>query len=222
MGLMGWLKSLDDLLYEVMSWLVFWPLTLWRAVRHPLVMMRYADTELNDSPEEQYQAALSPPLFLLLSLLVAHAIEVALVGDSPLVYDKLGLAGFISDDTDLLVLRMVMFAVFPLVMALRALRSTGRAVTRETLRLPFYAQCYAAAPMALAFSISATLVRTVVFELHLLAGVLSLASLAWFVAVETGWFRRVHHQALGWALGNAVRAYVEGAVILWVIGTAFS
>lgn len=222
MGFMGWLKSLDDLLYEVMSWLVFWPLTLWRAVRHPLVMMRYADSELNDAPEEQYQAALSPPLFLLLSLIVAHAIEVALVGDSQLVHDKAGLAGFISDDTDLLALRMVMFATFPLVMALRALRSTGRSVTRETLRLPFYAQCYAATPVALALSISATLVRTVVFELHLLAGVLSLAGVAWFVTVETAWFRRVHHQTPGRALGNAIRAYVEGTIILWVIGAAFS
>lgn len=29
------LKSFDDLLYELMSWLVFYPLTLRRALRHP-------------------------------------------------------------------------------------------------------------------------------------------------------------------------------------------
>lgn len=33
MDFMKWLNSLDELLYEVMSWLVFFPLTLWRALR---------------------------------------------------------------------------------------------------------------------------------------------------------------------------------------------
>lgn len=61
-------ESLDELLYEIMSWLVFYPITLWRAIAHPLRMMNYADAELGDSETEQYTDALSPPLFLLLSL----------------------------------------------------------------------------------------------------------------------------------------------------------
>ena len=220
MNFMGLLKSLDDLLYEVMSWLIFWPLTLWRAVRHPLAMMRYADDELNDAPEDQYKAVLSPPLFLLLSLIIAHLLEVALVGDSPLLQSRVGLSGFISNDTDLLAARLAMFSVFPLIMAVRALRSTGRSVTRDTLRLPFYAQCYAATPMALWLSVAGTLLRTNVAGLKVAGLVLFLISIVWFVSVETAWFRRVHRQAYGRALGNALRAYVEAAVIVAVAGTA--
>ncbi|WP_415643109.1 hypothetical protein [Sphingomonas antarctica] len=219
---MGLLKSLDDLLYEVMSWLIFWPLTLWRAVRHPLAMMRYADDELNDAPEDQYQAALSPPLFLLLSLVIAHILEIALVGDSPLLASRVGLSGFISNDTDLLAARMAMFSVFPLLMAVRALRSMNRPVTRDTLRQPFYAQCYAATPMALWASVAGTLLRMNVVGLQI-AGVASfLVSIIWFVSVETAWFRRIHHQSYGRALGNAVRAYIEAASIVAVAGTTLA
>jgi len=34
------LKSFEVFLYELMSWLVFYPRTLWRSVRRPLEMMK--------------------------------------------------------------------------------------------------------------------------------------------------------------------------------------
>ena len=151
------LKSLDDLLYEVMSWLVFYRLTLWRALTQPLVMMRYADTELKDAPERQYTDVLSPPLFLLLTLLISHMVELAVIGDSPLIASRRGLAVLISDDTSLIALRMVAFATFPLTMAVRMVRAKRQKLERETLKLPFYSQCYAAGPLALMFSVGTTL-----------------------------------------------------------------
>ena len=39
MDFMKWLNSLDELLYEVMSWLLFFPLTLWRAIFRPFEIM---------------------------------------------------------------------------------------------------------------------------------------------------------------------------------------
>jgi hypothetical protein len=78
------IASLDEALYGVMSWLVFYPITLWRTLRHPWEMMDYADRELTDDEEEQYTDAIRPPLFLLLSVLLSHGIELALVGDSPI------------------------------------------------------------------------------------------------------------------------------------------
>lgn len=32
-------KSLEEFLYEVMTWLVFYPRKMWLALRRPLVMM---------------------------------------------------------------------------------------------------------------------------------------------------------------------------------------
>ncbi|MCX8573066.1 permease, partial [Aminobacter sp. MET-1] len=77
------LKSLEELLYELVSWLVFYPITMWRCVAAPLTMMRYADTELADRPEDQYDDTLSPPLFLLITLLLSQGVSGAL----PSVYD---------------------------------------------------------------------------------------------------------------------------------------
>jgi hypothetical protein len=46
MDFMRVLRSFEELLYEVASWLVFYPLTMWKALRRPQAMMRYADAEL--------------------------------------------------------------------------------------------------------------------------------------------------------------------------------
>lgn len=43
------IQSLDELLYEIMSWLVFYPVTLWRTLTKPLTMMTYSETELGDA-----------------------------------------------------------------------------------------------------------------------------------------------------------------------------
>jgi hypothetical protein len=46
MNFVQWLNSLDELLYEVRSWLVFYPITLWRVLRHPLATMHCAEDQL--------------------------------------------------------------------------------------------------------------------------------------------------------------------------------
>ena len=61
--------------------------------------------------------------------------------------DTRGLAGLISDDTSLLVLRLLMFSIFPLIMATRLVRLKRVGLTRKSLRPPFYSQCYVAAPV---------------------------------------------------------------------------
>lgn len=56
------LKSFEEFLYEAMTWLVFYPRTMWRAVTRPAAMMDYARTELRDDLEDQYKDTISPPL----------------------------------------------------------------------------------------------------------------------------------------------------------------
>ena len=43
MDFMRLLQSLEELLYELVSWFVFYPVTLWRTLTRPQQMMRYAD-----------------------------------------------------------------------------------------------------------------------------------------------------------------------------------
>jgi hypothetical protein len=65
------IRSLEELLYEVRTWLVFYPRTLWRIAATPGRMMRYSDAEQADAPDRQYTATLSPPPFLMLTILIS-------------------------------------------------------------------------------------------------------------------------------------------------------
>ncbi len=191
MHFMNFLKSLDELLYEIMTWLVFYPVTLWRTIRRPSAMMVYADAELQDRPERQYDDTLSPPIFLLVTLLLSHAIELAVVGQSSVVTDDKGLAGLIGDDTSLLILRLVIFSVFPLIMAVSVVLRQGRKLTRDTLREPFYAQCYPAGPFALLIGLGA-LGTQLRWDWAPAAGVTAIAAaLLWYGMVQTRWYARV-------------------------------
>jgi hypothetical protein len=222
MNFMQLLKSLDDLLYEVMSWLVFYPVTMWRALTRPLKMMDYSDAELGDRVEEQYTDTLSPPLFLLLSLIISHLVELASIGDSPLVGDTTGLAGLVSDDTSLLILRLLMFSIFPLIMATRLVRKQRIGLTRDTLRPPFYSQCYVAAPFVLTLSLAATLMGTHrPWALPAGAAIMVLA-LLWYGSLQTRWFAQHLHVSLPRALWQASVAMVESLAIVLAIAWLFS
>ena len=65
------LKSFEVLLFEIMSWLVFYPRTMWRSVRHPQRMMKQAESEVALPPAEQFRDVVSPPIFLLLTVIAA-------------------------------------------------------------------------------------------------------------------------------------------------------
>ena len=55
------LRSVEELLYEVASWLVFYPKTLWMTLSGPLRAMAYSDREQHDKPEQQYLETLRSP-----------------------------------------------------------------------------------------------------------------------------------------------------------------
>lgn len=135
------LKSLEELIYEVVTWLVFYPITMWRSVVRPLQMMRYADVELADRQQEQYDDTVSPPLFLLITLLIAQFLSTVI----PSIYDPSTAPKALSSESNLLIVRGVIFSVFPLVMAVTMLRRKSIRLTRDTLRPPFFSQCYVAA-----------------------------------------------------------------------------
>lgn len=189
MDFMKIIESLDEALYTVMGWLIFYPLTLWRALVRPLRMMAYADREVSDRPEEQYDDAIRPPLFLLLTLMISHGIEIAVSGQNPLLADRRGLAAMVDSDLALLALRLVLFSLFALMMAVRALRRQGVRLTHANLRRPFYGQCFTTAPFALLIGI-ATLTYSMTAAWRDAGLVVLLVALAWYLGVQSLWFSK--------------------------------
>ena len=187
------IRSLEELLYEAMSWLIFYPQTMLRILFNPTRMTLYSDTELGDAPEQQYTDSLSPPLLLMLTIVLTHGIELTLgiKGTSSLRAGSV-LATFMADEQNLLIVRAMVTAIIPLVIARIALRSQQRPLDRNSLRRPFYSQCFLVSPFALAFSIAAILERIPSGVAHTAAPSLLFGGVVWFCWAETRWFARQH------------------------------
>ncbi len=210
-------RQLDDLLYEVMSWGVFYPVTLGRVMRNPVRMMDYADSELSVSSEDQYPDVLSPPLFLLLSVLLAHAIELAVFGSGPKITPDKGLSQLLQTDTNLVLFRLVCFATFPLVTATALLVAKGTRINRNTLKMPFYAQCYAAASFALLFSFAGTLIRLHWPETTIAGAVIVLIAIPGYLIVQTLWLRRHLECGMSKAFAVALISYLVSLCVLGLV-----
>lgn len=210
MNFFNLLKSLDELLYEVMSWLIFYPVTLWRALRHPLKMMDYSDAEQGDSGDEQYSDTLSPPLFLLLTLAVCHAVELSVVGQDAIVLRRTGLSAMVSDDSSLILLRVAFYSIFPLVIATRMVRARHVKLDRGPLKAPFYSQCYVTAPFALMVSAAGILLQLKPIASGVSGLVLLAFALLWFGTLQILWFAQHLRVGYGRAALHASRAMVEG------------
>lgn len=216
---MKWLNSLDELLYEVMSWLLFFPLTLWRAVFQPITVMEQVEREAALPNDQQYAALLSPPLFLALALLLAHTVSTALGQTDEIIANHHGLAGLVNDNASALILRVVLVAAFPLFLSARLLRLRGVKLDRSTLRQPFYVQCYPAAVFALGVSVGTSLAHDHHHLTPTAGHWLLVASIVNYWLVVTARFAKVLGTGYLRATGNVFLGMLEGAVFL--IGVAF-
>jgi hypothetical protein len=222
MDFMKWLNSLDELLYEVMSWVIFFPLTLWRSTVHPIGVMQEIAQEAALPDDERYSAVLSPPLFLTLALLLAHTVATALGQVDQIIANHDGLADLVNDNASALVLRVVVFAGFPLFLATRMVRKQKLRLNRGTLQQPFYEQCYPAAVFALGVGAGTSLGTYDDHATRMVGHVMSSASLLYFWAVETRWFAQVlkiGHLRAAW---DVFVGLLEGALFLFVIGFLFT
>ncbi|MBO9559845.1 MAG: hypothetical protein J7515_14850 [Caulobacter sp.] len=171
-------RTLGELLYEVMTGLLFYPRTLWRVLLWPAETPTPVDRgdTVNAPPD-----LVSPPLFLLISIGLAQVLDLSLRGE-------LGEAA--APGLGPLLFRALAFSLFPLVMAAGALRREGRPVDHATLREPFELQCLCAAPFALSLSVAAILLGSPVAATRLTGGAIAAAAVAWYLSVQTRWLRR--------------------------------
>lgn len=212
MDFMRLLQSVEELLYEFVTWLLFYPLTLIRCLRSPLQMMAYAESELKDDDKGQYDDALSPPIFLLITLFLMQMLGPAVLAgraEEPI--------GPLADVRNLLAFRAVAFSVFPLLFAVQKLRRGGARLTRKTLKPAFYSQCYVTVPFVLLFNIG-TIVAQFGGAIPVTGGIILMAvGLVWFVVVETLWFAAAGAMGKGRAVAIAAWTTLQAAVLMLAI-----
>jgi hypothetical protein len=182
------IQSLDELIYEVVGWLLFYPLTLWRIVRSPMRTMKQAEQELAETDRKQFHDMVAPPLFLLLTLILLNSIELATVGQNRLVTSERRFSALIGSDTSLIIFEILMFSILPLTAAVRLLRARGAPLDKLVLRAPFYAQCYAVGLFVLLWN-AAGLVAENQFPFSIEAEIaLQATALIWLFLIEARWF----------------------------------
>lgn len=206
MDFMNLLRSAELLLYEVVSWLVFYPLTMWRCLTRPVAMMAYAERELTLPAEEQFDEALSPPIFLFLTLMIAHMIQRGIFRDDVV------LDGVLADQRNLLVLRAVAFSLFPLLVAIQHVRRSGQVLSRATLRPMFYAQCYVTVPFVMMLDVAIMLSQAPARWTGPSAWALFVLALCWYSVALTRGFM-IHRKASSrQAVSQTVLAILVGGI----------
>ncbi|WP_156256474.1 hypothetical protein [Sandarakinorhabdus oryzae] len=222
MDFIGIIRSLEELLYEVMGWLIFYPRTLWRILIRPDAATRYSEDEQGDSPADRYADSLSPPLLLMITLVLTHALGIGIGMEAPKASGGLGDA-VVKSPQNLLMMRAMIFAIIPLVIAGLSLNKRGIAIDRQTLRMPFYSQCFLLTPFALMLQAGLLFYRVPALGPPAAVG-LCLAGIAWFLWAQTQWVaRRLQKRAasaFGWALVFTLLALLAGTAAALLIALA--
>ena len=215
------IRSVEELLFELAAWCLFYPRTLWRVLTTPAAMVRYSDAQQKPGqPEgtEPYAREMSPPALLLLSLLLVHLIEMAVHVKLPVPHNELA-RPMLTPGLNLLVVRATLYSVLPLLIAASILRDQKTEIERSKLRPLYYGQCYLVAPFSIAVS-GGSLLSRLWAPLPWAGLALLLSGMGWFL-----WAEAVHlRERLGVTHG---RAYLTaawwiarsiGAVVVIIMG----
>jgi hypothetical protein len=221
MDFIGIIRSLEELLYEVMSWLIFYPRTLLQTLRDPAGVAAYSDAEQDQEPDERYTETLSPPRLLMITMVLTYALSHGIGVDEPVATTEAGEA-VTQSPQNLLLLRALIFAIIPLVISVICMRGGGISIDRKTLRRPFYSQCFLVAPFAL--MVQSALAVYPLPGYGSFAAILGLVAFLWFIWAQTGWFAaRLNlsgRVALLWATVSILAAVILGGFITIGIATS--
>ena len=185
-------KVIEKGVFEILMWILFFPLTLFRMIFRPRTTLAYvrqevAKADLEDGDDDaSFESAVRPALFLFLAVVIA-AVLVPLTPEEIAEYQQTDLGkALLGSWISLVAYNTVIFSIMPLTGAvLLDLLTPGR-MTRRTLRLPFDQQCYIGAPsmfgvMVLISALPDMGGTSIMVSLAILAG--------WLVAVEYMFFR---------------------------------
>jgi hypothetical protein len=204
-------KQIEQFIFELLMWVIFYPYTLVRILLRPTPMLRYVSREIAADPDTAFGSAIRPPLFLFLCIAIGSIIAPIAPEQAKALASTEAGRFLTASWVNLLAFRTLGYSVFALAGALIFDLITPGEVTRNSLKLPFYQQCYVCGPFALGFS--PTLVRLDSGEELLL--ILILALELWLLLVQTLFFRRLVDTGRfkSFLLASAVLVIGNGALI---------
>lgn len=216
MDLIRILRSLEEFLYELMSWLIFYPRTLLRILRNPVAIARYTESQLKQPDDQQFTEMVSPLLTLILSVILAHAIE--MLARVPMMDTRDPLADLLfGTQQGLLATRSIFFSLYALAGAAITMKTLHVRIDRDTLRQPFYIHAYLVAPFALAFSTAAVMLRETAPMWILLGCATIVLATAWLVWAHVAVYRRAFKLGVLRAFAHALLPLVAISVFFYIV-----
>lgn len=167
MDLLKLFRSIEELLFELAAWCIFYPRTLWRVATTPVAMVQYSDEQQgtgatakaeHHEPLEPYSREMSPPTLLLLSVLLLHLIELGVHVRLPEGHNELG-RPILTPGLNLLVVRASFYSFLALTLGASLLLHQKVELDRKKLRPLFFGQCYLVSPFAICASVWGILSR---------------------------------------------------------------
>lgn len=217
MDFMRILQSLEEFLYEAMSWVVFYPRAIVRTVRHPVAVAIYTREQLAQPRELQFSELISPPLLLILTVFLAHLLELGSPHGMAVVRSAMGKELF-SSEQGIIATRSLIYCVFALMGAFSWLRCIRKPVNRDTLREPFYIHCYLLAPFVLGISVATSVAINSAAGWEWASAPLYLASCLWYAWAQTAIYARLLHLSKFRAWLQACRVNLVATLV--VLGLA--
>lgn len=147
------LRAIEHLVYEVMVWLLFLPLTLAKVVFRPDLMIKFVISEYEKPEEDAYSSAMRPVAFLVISLLLGLILVPLTKEELDILRQSSPIGPALADNPLFLIaFRTLVFGYFPMSGAIVMDLATPGKVDRNSLKLPFSLHCYIFAPFALVCS----------------------------------------------------------------------
>ncbi|TYR31486.1 hypothetical protein FY036_14510 [Mesorhizobium microcysteis] len=207
MDFFNFAKAVEQGIYDVMMWILFYPLTLLRMIIFPASTLQYVYAEARKDQDSAFAEAIRPALLIFISIAIGTFLA-PFSADQRALLEGTPIGSLVTTSWFFLVFyRMVVFSLFPLCGALLLDLLTPGPVSRETLRTPFYLQCYICAPFALIASPTLVNIQHDSWSVYAAFAAVTL----WFLAVQYIFFRDYARQ-------TALRALLLAPAVL-LLGT---
>ncbi|WP_246665186.1 hypothetical protein [Neorhizobium sp. P12A] len=121
-----------------------------------------------------------------------------------------------SSGTNLLIARGVVYGIYPLSIAVMLLRMKSAKISRNTLRPPFYSQCYVAAPFAFVMGLGFDFLLMPNQRVDSTGLIIIAVAILWYGVVQVRWFK----QDLSVSGAKAIAAFAMSFIVATVAAGA--
>jgi hypothetical protein len=222
LDLVNVLHSIEGAIFEVASWILYIPKTLFQTLFHPAWIQGYVSAEWSKEPPDRFTEHMSPVLLWLIAGVVPSTLLTLLAKASIALASAF--ANLARNFEQLVVLLAVSLAIQPLAFSVGTLLLAKKPLDKESLKRQFYIQClcYAGstflAQIALLPVLAALNFPDDMIPLLSLAVLLFLGVFGWFTLAEAYTLKQELKITLGRASVRAIALLVSVLVVGMVIG----